>query len=86
MYYVYIIKSLTNGKLYTGFTRDLKSRFKKHKGRGVHTTKRMGELSLIFYEAFKSEEDAKRRELYLKTSKGKRALKLMLKDSRGPVV
>jgi len=33
---------------------------------------------LVFYEAFLSKEDAKRREGYFKTNKGKKALKLML--------
>ena len=37
-------------------------------------------MKLIFYEAYLSENDARRRELYLKTTKGKRTLKLMLED------
>lgn len=40
----------------------------------------MGELKLIFYEAYLMKSDAQRREVYLKTTKGKRALKLMLVD------
>jgi len=40
----------------------------------------MGELKLIFYEAYLVKSDAQRREMYLKTTKGKRALKLMLAD------
>ena len=48
------------------------------------------EIILIFYEAFKSERDARRREEYFKTTKGKRALKIMLKETinevSGPVV
>ncbi len=67
--------------MYTGFSRNLRNRLKKHQTKGVHTTKRMGEIELIFYEAFKSKFDAQRREKYFKTTKGKRTLKLMLKDS-----
>ena len=81
MYYVYILQSLKNGKMYTGFSRNLRARLKAHKNKGVHTTKRMGQVELIFYEAFKKEADAKRREKYLKTTKGKRTLKLILKES-----
>lgn len=81
MYYVYILQSKRNNKLYAGFTKDLRSRIKKHKSKGVHTTKRMGEVELIFYEAFKNAKDARRREKYFKTTKGKRTLKIMLKDS-----
>lgn len=59
----------------------------RHKMKGVYTTKRMGELELVFYEAFKSEKDARRREKYFKRTKGERTLKLMLKESlRGPIV
>lgn len=36
---------------------------------------------LVFYEAFAAKQDAVRREKYLKSTKGKRTLKLMLKDS-----
>ncbi len=81
MFYVYILRSKETGKLYAGYSTDLKSRIKKHFNKGVHTTKRMGPIKLIFYEAFSSEKDAKRREGYFKTTKGKRALKIMLKDS-----
>ena len=86
MYYVYILRSLRNGDLYTGFIKNFKSRIKTHFYRGVHSTARMGKIELIFYEAFRSERDARRREKYFKTTKGKRTLKLMLKDSIGPIV
>ena len=35
---------------------------------------------LIHYEAYRNEDDAKRREKYLKTSQGSRLLKRMLKE------
>ena len=86
MYFVYVLQGRKNGKLYTGFTKDLKTRYRKHKLGGVHTTKRMGEIDLIYYEAFKAESDARRREKYLKTSKGKRTLRVMLKESIAAIV
>ena len=86
MYYVYILKSKQDDRLYKGFTRNLKTRLAKHKSGGAYTTKRMGDVELIYYEAFKGEKDAQRRENYLKTTKGKRTLKLIIRDSRGPVV
>jgi putative endonuclease len=81
MYYVYILQSLKNGDLYAGFSEDLKTRIKTHFNKEVYTTKRMGTVRLIFYEAYLSEKDARRREKYFKTTKGKRTLKLMLEDS-----
>ena len=81
MYCVYVLQSKRDGRLYTGFTKDLESRLKKHAGGNVYTTKRMGNVELIYYEMFKAKSDAMRREKYLKTTKGKRTLKIMLKDS-----
>jgi putative endonuclease len=79
MYYVYLLRSTSEGKIYTGYTSDLKRRVREHFSQRVHTTHRMGEIKLIYYEAFTSKEDATKREKYLKTTKGKRAVKLMLK-------
>ncbi len=38
-------------------------------------------LHLIFYEAYLNKNDATRREKYFKTTKGKRALKIMLRST-----
>jgi putative endonuclease len=81
MYYTYILKSKIKNWLYTGFTTDLKNRFTKHNLGLVISTKNYRPLELIFYEAYKSRSDAKRRENFLKTNQGKRTLKLMLKES-----
>ena len=76
MYYVYV---LFNGKIkYVGYTSDLKRRLREHQTDKVEATKLKGHWELIFYEAFKEETKARKRELYFKTTKGKRALKLML--------
>lgn len=86
MYYTYALLSVVTGKIYIGYSADLKKRIKTHLCKSVHTTKRMGQIKLIFYEAFVSKQDAIRREKYFKTTKGKRALKIMLKNTLGPVV
>ena len=86
MYYVYLLRSIESGKIYTGFTNDLRKILKDHFRKQVHTTLRMGEMELIFYEAFKNERDAREREKYFKTTKGKRTVKLMLKYSIAPFV
>jgi putative endonuclease len=38
-------------------------------------------LKLLFYEAYLSREDALRREKYFKTTDGKRAIKLMIRET-----
>ncbi|MBU1888044.1 MAG: GIY-YIG nuclease family protein [Candidatus Omnitrophica bacterium] len=80
MYYVYVLKSHRDSLLYIGYTTDLKNRIYHHNEGLVLATKHRRPLKLIFYEAFISKDDAKRRENYLKTTKGKSTLKIMLKE------
>lgn len=82
MYYVYILKSLKDRKIYTGFSSDLKLRFEQHKDGLVKSTKNRRPLKLIYYEAYLSEDDARNREKYLKSGgKAKNTLKLQIVDS-----
>lgn len=81
MYYVYVLFSQPENKFYIGFTENLKRRIEEHKVGNTHTTKRYKEKEMIFYEAFLSEKDARRREKYFKTTKGKRALRIMLTET-----
>lgn len=78
-HYVYVLKSAKNGKWYTGFTSDLRKRFNEHNSNKHGYTKSRGPFILIYYEACQNEEDAKARELYLKSGIGKRYLKNRLK-------
>jgi putative endonuclease len=82
MFYVYLLKSLKyKYQMYVGYTDNLKVRFNKHNKGLVKSTKPYLPWELIFYEAYKSKIDAKRREKYLKTTKVRKALKLMLRNS-----
>lgn len=66
MYYVYIIKSIQDGELYIGYTNDLKRRFSEH-NRGLNiSTKNRAPFELVYYEAYKIQEDATKREKNLK--------------------
>jgi len=68
--------------LYVGFTDDMKRRIPEHRrGKVKSTRSKDRKPELIFYEAYKTEKEARRRERYLKTSKGKRTLKLMIPDT-----
>jgi putative endonuclease len=80
MYYTYVLKSQKDNKMYTGFTKDLKLRFEQHARGKVQSTKHRRPLELVYYEACLSEEDAMRREKYLKTHYGKMFLKKQLKS------
>ena len=79
MYYTYVLLSKKDGNFYTGFTKDLKSRFELHKKGKVASTRHRRPLELIYYEACVSQQDATKREKYLKTYMGKMFLRNRLK-------
>jgi putative endonuclease len=79
-YYIYILRSELDNKFYTGYTKDLKLRFKQHQKSKVDSTKRRGRMKLIYYEACLTQKDAIRREKYLKTYLGKMFLRNRLKS------
>jgi putative endonuclease len=79
MHYVYVLKSLKDGKWYTGCAGDLRKRFSEHNDGKVNSTKGRGPFELIYYEASLDREDAFAREKYLKSGMGKRYLKNRLK-------
>jgi len=78
-YYTYVLKSVKDGKWYTGITEDLRKRFKEHNQNKVISTKGRSPFKLIYYEACLNRSDAASREIYLKTGMGKRYLKNRLK-------
>jgi putative endonuclease len=78
-FYVYVLKSKTDGKWYTGCTGDLRKRFTHHQESKVSSTKGRGPFDIIYYEAAYDKDDAFDRERYLKTGMGKRYLRNRLK-------
>jgi putative endonuclease len=80
MYYVYILKSLKNNKLYKGLTQDLKRRMGEHNSGNSSFTRNNGPWKLVYYEAFESEKDARIEEEFLKTGKGKDRIKRLFNN------
>lgn len=66
MFYVYILKSKKDLKLYIGYTDNLKRRFAEHNGGLVASTKNRRPLDLFYYEAYNNIDLAKDRERKLK--------------------
>ena len=66
MYYVYVLKSKKDYNTYIGSTNDLRRRFHEHQEGKVQSTKARRPFELVYYEAYKSEQDARHREFALK--------------------
>ena len=66
MCYVYILKSKKDNKLYIGSTNNLDRRLEEHNSGKVFSTKSRFPFELFYYEAYKSEKDARYREKNLK--------------------
>ena len=78
MFYTYVLRNKENN-LYTGFTYDLRKRFKEHNEKQSKYTKYRGPYELVYYEACLDENDARQREKYFKSGTDKRYLKSRLK-------
>lgn len=79
-YYVYVLQSLPTGELYVGFTRNLRHRLSKHNRMQNRSTKAYAPWKLYTNEAYRNDDDARRRERYLKANQGARLLKRMLRE------
>ena len=79
-FYAYVLRSLSDGQFYTGYTDNLKRRLAEHQAGRVNATQNRLPVELVYYEACRTQTDATRREKYLKTAWGKRYLKSRLRD------
>lgn len=79
-FYVYVLRSLKDGKNYVGFTRDLGARINEHNCGKVISTKNRFPFELVYWEGCLNQQDATKREKYLKSSWGKRYIKNRIKN------
>lgn len=80
-YCVYVLLSLKDGMFYIGSTTNLKQRLTDHFHGNSKATEPRRPFRVVFCEYFLSKTDMLRREGYFKTTAGKKALKIMLRDS-----
>ncbi len=77
----YVLYSLKDHQFYIGYTTNFDRRMEEHAAGKTKSTAPRRPFQVIFCEYYFSKEDAMRRELYFKTSAGKRTLRLMLRES-----
>jgi putative endonuclease len=79
-FYVYVLESLKDLNRYTGYTSNLKKRIEEHKEGKSFSTKFRLPFRLVYFEGCLDDQDARRRENYLKTTQGRRFLGLRLRE------
>jgi len=82
MFYIYILKSLKDGKTYVGYTNDLGRRLSEHNSGKNIATKNRTPLELLFSEKFETSKEARKRELYWKNGGGRRKLKKLFEENK----
>ncbi|HKL08394.1 MAG TPA: GIY-YIG nuclease family protein [Bacteroidales bacterium] len=78
MFFVYIIKSQTDGRLYKGFTNNLERRLKEHNFGKNKTTAPYKPWILVYKETYQTRIEARDREKYFKSGAGREFLKQTL--------
>ena len=81
MYFVYVLKSRKDAKLYYGMTHDLENRVKDHNNGFVTSTKSRRPFDLIYFEKVENISSARKREKYFKSGFGRKFIKGKLKDN-----
>lgn len=82
MFYVYVLKSKRDNRLYIGSTSNLRLRLKEHKEGFVRSTRYRRPLEFIYCEVYKDERIARKREKQLKSGKAHIGLKERLLEKR----
>jgi len=80
MFYLYILYSKKDKKLYVGHTNNLENRLRHHNCGLVLSTKNRKPLILIYKEVYKIRKEVRKRELFLKSLWGGREKKKILEN------
>jgi putative endonuclease len=73
-FFIYVLRSLKTGKMYTGHTNNLERRLFEHNSGLEKSTKFGSPWKLIYQEKFSTRGEAMKREKELKTGKGREFL------------
>ncbi len=82
-YYVYILRSLKDGKYYIGSTSDIDARLRYHNAGLQRSTKNRIPFEIVYHETFESKTIALNREKQIKSYKGGQASKRLLNITDG---
>jgi len=74
MFYIYILMSLKNRKIYIGQTNNLNDRLSRHNKGQCFSTKPYRPYKLIYFEIYQSRLEAMKRERYFKSLKSSKSI------------
>jgi len=77
-YWVYILQSQKDNRLYVGMTRNFQHRFEEHNNGRVPSTRARRPLSIVHTEIVKDRKDARVREKYWKSGAGREKIQKCL--------
>ena len=79
-FYIYVLQSEKDSNFYVGYTNKINRRITEHQNGKVPSTKHRLPLKLVYWEGCLNQNDATKREKYLKTAWGKRYIKNRLQN------
>lgn len=71
MFYTYVLRSLLNGRRYVGMSANPEKRLLQHNAGSTKSTKGFRPWKLVYIEEFKTLQEARDREVYLKSGVGR---------------
>ena len=74
-HFVYVLKSQNNWRFYVGMTTNIEKRVREHNSGYTKSTKGYTPWLLFFFEEYETREEARKREIYLKSGIGKEKIK-----------
>ncbi len=72
------MRSLKDGKNYTGSTENIERRLREHNAGKTESTRRRRPFILVHSEEYATREEAEQRERYLKTGKGREEIRQII--------
>ncbi len=74
-YFVYVLESEIDGRLYKGQTTDIDKRIVEHNSGKTKSTKGYKPWKLVYFEKYETRDEALLREKFFKTGSGRELLK-----------
>ena len=83
-FYVYVLRSLSTGRLYIGSTEDFRRRLTEHQAGIARYTRGRGPWEVVLVEELSTRSEAMRRERGLKSGQGREWIVQQLNGRAGP--